>query len=386
MSAGKIAVMMKIKEVKMRYRLLVFLSIVLWTAAATATELPERLLLKFASFGDSRHDAAAEGITAQDLIWLQNTKVLARMTRELQTAKSQLLFYNGDMINGYTAERSVLDRQYAYWRGMVAHLFENGTYVVPVPGNHETQVRSRDDKGRSVKLATAANENAWRANMGDLILDVGRWQEILGGGVEHWAQDNCPPVGGADGIRSDQQQLSYSFDFKGMHFTVVNTDAVGNDGRAPTVWLEKDLAKAASRGVKQFFIFGHRPAYTYRFSAAAETVGLDLFPDNQKAFWGLVERYRAVYFCGHEHIFNLMQPTASSGGSSWQVLVGSGGSPFDARRGESKNPEDRVYAWAEVSVYSSGRVQLDAYGFDEFFGPTRLLKSLEISPAATFSR
>lgn len=372
--------MQKNMEIKMLQRLLVMGLIVLLATAAAAADLPERLILRFASFGDSRHDAAAEGITAQDRIWLQNTKVLARMSRELQTTRPQLLFYNGDMIMGYTAERNVLDRQYAYWRGMVAHLFESGTYVVPVPGNHETQVRSRDAKGQSVKLATAANENAWRANMGDLIVDVSRWQEILGAKVEHWAQNNCPPVGGADGIQSDQQQLSYSFDFKGMHFTIINTDAAGNDGRAPVAWLEKDLASAASRGVKQFFIFGHRPAYTYRYTAAAETVGLDLFPENQKAFWDLVERYRAAYFCGHEHIFNLMQPRASSGGSSWQVLVGSAGSPFDARRGESKNPEDRLYAWAEVSVYSSGRVQLDAYGFDEFFGPTRLLKSMDIAP------
>jgi hypothetical protein len=247
-----------------------------------------------------------------------------------------------------------------------------------VPGNHETQVKSKDADGRTVKLASQAGEDAWRANMGDLIIDTIRWQEILGGAVEHWSQGNHPPLGGADNIRTDQSQLSYSFDFRGMHFTVINTDAVGNDGRAPVAWLEKDLATAAVRGVKRFFIFGHRPAYTYRFSANAETVGLDLFPENQRAFWDLVERYRAVYFCGHEHIFNLMQPRLASGGSSWQVLVGSGGSPFDARKKELKNPEDRTYAWAEVSVYSNGRVHLDAYGFDEFFNPTRLLKSMDI--------
>lgn len=362
----------------MRCRLLTLLAVALMAASATAAELPERLLLRFATFGDSRHDPAAAGITAQDRIWLQNTKVLARMSREIQAAKSQLLFYNGDMIMGYTAERAVLDRQYAYWRGMMAQLLETGTYVVPVPGNHETQVRTKDAKGRSVKLAGKASEDAWRANMGDLILDVDRWQDILGGAVEHWSQSNFPPLGGADNIRSDQRQLSYSFDFRGMHFTVINTDAAGNDGRAPTAWLEKDLSSAASRGVKHFFVFGHRPAYTYRFAAQTETVGLDLFPDNQKAFWDLVERFGAVYFCGHEHIFNLVQPRLSSGGSSWQVLVGSGGSPFEARPGVSQNPDDRTYAWAEVSVYSSGRVHLDAYGFDEFFGPTRLLKSMDL--------
>ena len=370
---------------KMLHRLLILCTVVLLCGSALAAELPDRLLLRFATFGDSRHDPAAEGITAQDRIWLQNTKVLSRMTREIEERKPQLLFFNGDMINGYTADRNVLDRQYAYWRGMVAHLFEKGIYVVPVPGNHETQVRSRDGNGKALKLASESNEDAWRANMGDLIIDRVRWQEIVGSGVESWSEMNCPPAGGADNIRSDQKQLSYSFDLRGMHFTVINTDAAGNDGRAPVAWLEQDLAAAAARGGRQFFVFGHRPAYTYRFSPKTESVGLDLSPDNQKRFWSLIERYRATYFCGHEHIFNLMQPGSSTGGKSWQVLVGSGGSPFDAGKGESPNPDDRIYAWAEVSVYSSGRVNLEAYGFDEFFGKTKLLKSLEITSAATSS-
>lgn len=344
---------------------------------------PEKLLLRFATFGDSRHDPAAEGISAQDRIWIQNTRVLSRMTREIEERKPQLLFFNGDMINGYTADRSVLDRQYAYWRGMVAHLFERGTYVIPVPGNHETQVRSKDSSGKTLKLATASNEDAWRANMGDLIIDRIRWKEIVGSNLASWSEMNYPPIGGADNIQSNQQQLSFSFDLRGMHFVVINTDAAGNDGRAPVAWLEGDLKAAAARGVKQFFVFGHRPAYTYMFTPKAEIVGLDLFPENRKAFWGLIERYHATYFCGHEHIYNLMQPEISSGGKSWQVLVGSGGSPFDAKKGETENPADRVYAWGEVAVYSSGRVTLDVYGFDEFYADTKHLKSLEISPATS---
>lgn len=339
----------------------------------SASEGSEQLLLHFATVGDSRHDPEAADITAQDKIWLQNTKVFSRMVREMQALKPELLFFNGDMIYGYTADRNALDRQYAYWRGMAAHLMENGTYLVPVPGNHETQVKSKDDKGRTVKLAVSGNEDAWRANMGDLVIDQLRWQKLLGGRVEAWSADNRPPIGGPDGIRSDQRQLSYSFDFRGLHFVVINTDAVGNDGRAPVAWLKADLERAAERGVKGYFIFGHRPAYTYRFKPAAETVGIDLDPDNQKAFWDLVEKYHAVYFCGHEHVFNLMQPRKAVGGKSWQVLVGSGGSPFDVRPGESSNPEDRYYAWADVAVYSTGRVHLKIYGFDEFFGETRLI-------------
>ena len=344
----------------------------------SAAEGPERLLLHFATVGDSRHDPEAADITAQDRIWLQNTKVFSRMIREMQAVKPELLFFNGDMINGYTPDRSVLDRQYAYWRGMAAHLMESGTYLVPVPGNHETQVKTKDAKGKPVKLAMAGNEDAWRANMGDLIIDLDRWQKLLGGRVGAWSADNRPLAGGEDNIRSEQRQLSYSFDFRGLHFVVINTDAVGNDGKAPVAWLKGDLESAASRGVTGYFIFGHRPAYTYRFKPAAETVGLDLFPDNQKAFWDLVEKYNAVYFCGHEHIFNLMQPRKAEGGKAWQLLVGSGGSPFEARPGESVKPEDRLYAWADVAVYSTGRVHLKIYGFDEFFGETRVVADRDL--------
>ena len=354
-------------------RFLMIFAFICVVTPALAAEGPERLLLHFATVGDSRHDSEAVDITAQDRIWLQNTKVFARMIREMQAVKPELLFFNGDMINGYTLDRNVLDRQYAFWRGMAAHLMESGTYLVPVPGNHETQVKTKDKKGRKIKLAMVGNEDAWRANMGDLIIDQHRWQELLGGKVEAWSADNRPLVGGEDNIRSEQRQLSYSFDFRGLHFVVINTDAVGNDGKAPVAWLKKDLEKAASRGVTGYFIFGHRPAYTYRYKPAAETVGLDLFPDNQKAFWDLVEKYNAVYFCGHEHIFNLMQPRKAIGGKAWQLLVGSGGSPFEARAGESAKPEDRYYAWADVAVYSTGRVHLRIYGFDEFFGETRVV-------------
>ncbi|MFX5574614.1 hypothetical protein ABTD77_19435, partial [Acinetobacter baumannii] len=65
-------------------------------------------------------------------------------------------------------------RQYAYWRGMVSTVLETGTYVWPVPGNHETQVKALGKK------AKVENEQAWAANMGDLIFDTARYQALLG--------------------------------------------------------------------------------------------------------------------------------------------------------------------------------------------------------------
>ena len=90
-----------------------------------------------------------------------------------------------------------------------------------------------------------------------------------------------------------------------------------------------------------------------------------------------IERFDATYFCGHEHEFNMVQPH----GAAWQVLVGSGGSPWDAQPGEvTKNPaSDRSYAWATVAIHQSGKVDIDAYGFDEKFGPTKRYKHVVLA-------
>jgi len=71
---------------------------------------------------------------------------------------------------------------------MVANLFQTGTYVIPVPGNHETQCSYSAEPYTSSspnpncntaaqgnltgKTAYADNENMFRFNMGDLISDL----------------------------------------------------------------------------------------------------------------------------------------------------------------------------------------------------------------------
>ncbi len=333
------------------------------------------VVFSFATVGDSRADPAS-ATTRQDLVFLQNSRALARILREIQAVRPQALFFNGDMIMGYGADRAVLNRQYGYWRGMVAGLMETGTYVVPVSGNHEMQHKSTDPQGRVSKVAREENAAAWRDNMGDLILDTARWQAVTGVPAEAFDAADAPAVGGPDGIVSSQQQLSYSFDAAGSHFAVVNTDPVGNDGHGPAHWLAQDFAKAKARGAKRYFVFGHKPAYTYFYKAGVAADGMDIFPDNAKAFWAVVEQYGATYFCGHQHIYNAMQPALAEGGKAWQIMVGSGGSPFSAGAADSANPQDRMYAWALVRVHASGRVRVEVSGFDERYGATVPLRTL----------
>ena len=396
------------------------ISLLLATVASVSMLAPQSamaqvdpVILSFATVGDSRQDPTAANLSGQDAMWLQNTKAWSRIIREIQGKKSNMLFFNGDMIMGYgkadiPSDTSTVSaivgsqlvkfyKQYAFWRGMAAPMMETGTYVFPVPGNHEVQCNSAVDASCvSGKTAYTVNEDAWRDNMGDLIVDSTRFNALLGAAPDYYDPANHPAVGGSaadkngtsgvDYINTDQSKLSYSFDFRGAHFAVINTDPVGNDGHAPVNWLDNDFAAAKARGATKFFVFGHKPAYTYLYNDTAthkpitKKSGLDLFPDNLTKFWGTIEQYGATYFCGHEHIFNAQQPTAAAGGKAWQVLVGSGGSPFDAATIDSANaPTDRHYAYANVRVFQSGKVQVDAYGFSDTYGPTQLIKSIVIA-------
>jgi hypothetical protein len=365
------------------------------TALAGGNDDHDPTVLSFATVGDSRQDPdkpdpTTVPLSGQDATWLQNTKAWARIMRSVQKQHAKLLFFNGDMIMGYgnmivPSDTSTVDkvvksdlvaayRQYGFWRGMVATLMETGTYVVPVAGNHETQWKAGGKK------AQVANENAWRANMGDLILDTTRFDDLFG---ETPANADVADHAVLDSLVSDQRQLSYSFDFHGSHFAIVNTDPVGKDAHAPTNWLAADLAAAKARGQTHFFVFGHKPAFTYYFGVAstlpATPSGLDGDVAARDAFWAVIEQYGATYFCGHEHIYNLSQPTAAAGGHAWQVMVGSGGSPFEAApTDQTLAKTDRFYAWARVDVRKSGRVVVTGWGFDDHFGNTKHLQTLTL--------
>ncbi len=365
------------------------------------------VVLTFSTVGDSRQNPVSpDGTTplvtmsGQDKLWLQNSRAFSRILRSIQAQKSSLLFFNGDLVHGYgwadfshtstlsgsgfsrnaapTTVSEVVNsdlvkfyQQYAFWRGMVAPVMETGTYIVPVPGNHELQCKACG------KRAQVENENAWRANMGDLIIDTTRFKATTGFDVSHV---NTGDNSAYDSLSTPQQQLSYSFDVGSVHFAVINTDPVGADNTGPSNWLAADFAAAQSRGAKNFFVFGHKPAYTYSYSANSTPTppaGLDAKAPQRNALWNVIASYGATYFCGHEHVFNMSQPT----GGAWQVIVGAGGSPFESKQCvASLNPAtDRSYSWATVAVRQSGKVDITAYGFSDTYGPTQVLKQVSLA-------
>ena len=331
------------------------------------------------------------GLTGQDCKWQQNTAAWSRIMRSIQSQKANLLFFNGDMIMGYgkanapvttrstttagvasetpiaspavsdivTSDLMQFYQQYGFWRGMIANLIETGTYVVPVPGNHETECK------RCGKKAQVENENAWRDNMADLILDQARLNKVLPAGLSlnaNWNVNDYP--GTADSLNTSQKQLSFSFDIGTSHFVVINTDPVGKDGFAPNSWLANNLSTAYANGAKHIFVFGHKPAYFYAYTGSAASSTSSLYNNNAaagNAFWNIITQYNATYFSGHEHIYNVSQP---NGGAAYQVIVGAGGSPFEDSKSTGTAPTDRLYSWATVSIYQSGKVVMNTWGFD----------------------
>jgi hypothetical protein len=247
----------------------------------------------------------------------------------------------------------------------------NMGYVVPVPGNHEVQCK------RCSKTAQVQNENAWRDNMGDLILDPTRFNALLGKAPENFDVTNVP--GSADGLTTDQSQLSYSFDVGTSHFVVINTDPVGKDGYAPTHWLETDLSTAESHGAKHLFVFGHKPAIFYHYSGSAPSSTSSLNDKDAAAavaFWNVINSHKATYFSGHEHTYNITKPF---GLNSYQVLVGAGGSPFESSVPTSV-ATDRMYSWATVSIYKNGKVVLNTWGFDDtMINPIKKIQTIKLA-------
>jgi hypothetical protein len=461
-----------------------------------AAQSVDPVIFSFATVGDSRTDPGKPDATTllansspttqggapsltgtilpQDNEWVQNTLAFAKILSGIQGQNPNLLFFNGDMIFGYgrptlptawangkpnswTAAQTVSPdavfeiAQYAYWRGMVANLFTTGTYVIPVPGNHETQCSYSAEPystgspnpncntnlqgNLTGKTAYADNENMFRFNTSDLVSDLVtniRFSDVSGyfaSNVAGLTTATAPAASANNGpITSPQQDLTYSFDIQAnasllLHFVVINTDPAGADSTAPADWLAADLAAAKTRGAAKYFIFGHKPAFTYNYAAAtggsvappttnspgpggldANYVAVGTCPGAgctytepyRNAFWSVIAQYGATYFSGHEHTVNVAQyadPTGTYPGTPYQVIVGSGGSPFDDKlvgTCSSTNPPgctepmltnayDRYYAWALVAVHASGKVSLQVSGFSDQFGPVQDLSIYDVA-------
>jgi hypothetical protein len=501
--------MMKASSREARTRAIALLAVSLGalTTGGLALAQSDPVVFSFATVGDSRtdpnkpdattllanpnpaHQGGAPSLTGmilpQDNEYVQNTQAFATIIANIEAQAPNLLFFNGDMIFGYgrpvipsawqspalalpnswnatltssnitqsngvavTADFVFELQQYAYWRGLISPLFLTGTYVIPVPGNHETQCsysaapysssapnpncNTASQGNMTGKTAYAENENMFRMNTSDLVSDLMsnlRFSNVTGfyaTNVTGLTAATAPAASANNGpITSSQADLTYSFDITPqsgllLHFVVINTDPAGADSTAPADWLATDLAAAKARGAQKFFVFGHKPAFTYNYAqatggsvapptsnspgpggldanyVAVTNNGVTTYTEPYRnAFWSVITQYNATYFSGHEHTVNVSQnpdPTGTNAGAPFQVIVGSGGSPFDDKLASTKctqpnisacepvltNLYDRFYAWALVQIHQSGAVTMQVSGFDDQFGPVQDLSIYDV--------
>ncbi len=273
-----------------------------------------------------------------------NVEQLKRTFKEVSelSPPPKFLFFAGDLVLGYTSDVNTLETQLKGWRDIYesSPLASSKTTLIPVTGNHETQ--------NEKKIAYEAAEKTWLKVMEPYLKYAG----------------NGPHTGGQDNLKTDQSKLTYSFDFKGTHFVVLNTDPVGRDYSVPKSWIAKDLTKAKLRFAKHIFAIGHKPAYAYPpnlYKPALEKEdGLGrLYPADRDEFWESLVRNKAeAMLTAHNHIYYRAK---GPNGNTWQIIAGNGGSVLEKVVDQSTN---NFYGFTVVSVLKNNHVIVTSYGRD----------------------
>ena len=244
----------------------------------------------------------------------------------------KFFFFAGDMVYGYK-DGPTLKTELEAWLAVyqASALAANGVKLVPIPGNHESQ-----QKIGSSKLAYFDAETTWVNVMSSYIQGA-----------------NGPPAGGPDGLATDQSKLSYSFDYAGTHFVVLDTDPVGMDWQVPAQWVASDVSAAHTSGAKHIFAIGHKPAYPSPLSGEG---GLSMFPTLRDAFWNALEANHAeAMIAAHNHLWWKTQPN-----KTWQIVAGTGGSLLES----GVTGADAYYGFTLVEVDKSGTVTITSHGRD----------------------
>jgi predicted phosphodiesterase len=194
----------------------------------------------------------------------------------------KLVLFTGDIVEAGTGTtRSGLEAQLAAWQSAVSPLSAAGVGVYAVRGNHE------DDASDSIAA----------------------WNGAFTG-------SRALPANGPSG----EANLTYSFTYNNALF--IGMDDYVNIHRVNQAWLDQQLA---SNALPHVFVFGHEPAFQ-----VFHTDCLGSYPADRDAFWAaLGAAHSRVYFCGHDHFFDLARVDdgdGNAGNDLYQCAVGTGGS------------------------------------------------------------
>jgi hypothetical protein len=249
------------------------------------------------------------------------------------------LILTGDIVMGYktpsTPDTAELAKQLTAWKAIYeSHpLSSMGIQLVAIPGNHETQ-----DKAAGKKSFISAEQIFTRVM------------------APYIRGNNGPGIGGPDSLTTDQSKLTYSFNFNGDHFIVLNTDPVGKDNQVPYKWLAGDIQAARANNARHIFAFGHKPAYS---SSLTPLGGLDATattPQRDSLWKYLEDNNCEAMFSAHEHLWDTLHPHE---GKTWQVIAGNGGSRVEVPwTGSGK----QYFGYTLVNLYTDKKVNVMGLG------------------------
>ncbi len=101
----------------------------------------------------------------------------------------------------------------------------------------------------------------------------------------------------------DNGSTYFSFDYAGVHFTMIDTEMEGEEGRIlgdQYEWLVNDLSNTKQ---PMKFVFGHRPLYPLNHVGNS----LDINKTHRDELQQLFETHNVTFYaCGHDHLYNRM--------------------------------------------------------------------------------
>lgn len=229
-----------------------------------------------------------------------NDTIISALVKDIVTQRCDLVLFPGDMVNGWSHNgTTTYAEQFANWRDAMGPVYSAGIEVYPIRGNHE----NGGEKERA----------PWPPVYPYPCLPAS--DPALKAAFIKAFNDSYIPMNGPEG----EKGLTYSFAYKNAFF--IGLDEYVNPHKVNQAWLDEQL-KGNNRS--HIFVFGHEPAIR-----VAHPDCLAYYPAERDAMWNSIARAGGrMYFCGHDHLYDMCHMKAANGEDIHQAIVGSCGAPL----------------------------------------------------------
>ncbi len=338
---------------------------------------PEGKIQKFAFafMGDSR---SGEGF-GQESFSGHNRAALSEALRTAQINKAEFILFTGDLITGYSSDRTTMEIQYEQFKKTLRQIGHCIPFY-PAIGNHELWGDAypvvKDGKEYNLMVNKDGSDSS---------------ESLFADEFNNFESTFPAPEKDRGKAGPSYRGTVYSFDYGSCHFTVLNTDywfrrvlpfdsdlfsalftEFGGNRNGYIMdsqlkWLDEDLAKARLRGIKYLFVMQHQPIFPnsshiqdsmyWGIRNNGKWSGLN----DKSIFRGDIGDMREKYLtilskhgvkavlCSHEHGYNRMKidselsPNVKN--TIWQITSAGAGAPYTL--------QNKTLPWsAKVEKYS----------------------------------